>query len=162
MQLMKKILIASGLCLCINCYAQKRIVKDFSQQMPGSDVLTLLQQEYGTNKTIPAQYKKQILIALSFFPELKNSRIEFRVLKTCKAPLTTVPSSSSIVKTPSNRNYIITIRNLQSKSLEPILFENLPYNAQIGVIGHPRSSSPSTGSAFGASATPTMTSATIW
>lgn len=132
---MKKIIVAAGIAFSITCCGQK-IVKDFSVQTLTAGSLSSLQQEFGFNKTIPAQYKKQILIALSFFPELKNTHIDFRVLKTCKAPLTTIPSFSSISTGAANRKYIITIRNLQSKNLEPILFENLPYNAQIGVIGH--------------------------
>ena len=132
---MKKFLLIAGISICVNGFGQK-IVKDFSLQTLSTGSISFLQNEYGFNKTIPAEYKKQILIALSFFPELKNICIEFRVLKTCKAPLTTIPSFTSILKSPVERKYIITIRNLQSKSLEPILFEDLPYNAQIGVIGH--------------------------
>lgn len=112
------------------------IIKDFSAHVLNLNSISLLQEQYGSNKIIPAEYKKQTLIALSFFPELKNVQIEFRVKQTCKAPLTTAPSFKSILLPPSKRKYIITIRNLQSKTLEPILFENLPYNAQIGVIGH--------------------------
>lgn len=132
---MKKFLFVAGLSFCINGFAQK-IVKDFSLQILSPNAVSFLQDEYGSNKTIPSQYMKQILIALSYFPELKSACIEFRVMKTCKAPLTTIPSFSSILKSQQKRKYIITIRNLQSKNLEPILFENLPYNAQIGVIGH--------------------------
>lgn len=132
---MKKFFLAAGIGICIHASAQK-IMKDFSPQTLSPGSLSFLQNEYGSNKTIPSEYKKQILIALSFFPELKNTSIGFRVLKTCKAPLTTIPSFTSILKSPGKRQYIITIRNLQSKNLEPILFENLPYNAQVGVIGH--------------------------
>lgn len=132
---MKKIFLAAGLSICINGFTQN-IVKDFSLQTLSSSAISFLQDEYGKNKVVPQGYRNQILIALSFFPELKNTSIEFRVIKTCKAPLTTVPSFTSVLKSPKDRKYIITIRNLQSKNLEPILFENLPYNAQIGVIGH--------------------------
>ena len=132
---MRKTFLIAGLIFCFNCFGQN-IVKDFSVQTLTAGSISLLQQQFGTNKIIPTEYKKQILIALSFFPELKNVSIEFRVKQTCKAPLTTIPSFSSVLKSPAKRKYIITIRNLQSKNLEPILFENLPYNAQIGVIGH--------------------------
>jgi hypothetical protein len=132
---MRKTFFAAGISFCMNCFGQM-IVKDFSAQVLTQNSISLLQEQYGSNKIIPPEYKKQILIALSFFPELKNVQIEFRVKQTCKAPLTTAPSIKSILLSPSRRKYIITIRNLQSKTLELILFENLPYNAQIGVIGH--------------------------
>ena len=34
------------------------------------------------------------------------------------------------------REYIVTISNKTIKKLSPILFYNLPFNAQIGVLGH--------------------------
>lgn len=132
---MKKFLFVAGLSIYINGFTQN-IVKDFSLETLSSGTITLLQSEYGKNKIIPQEYRRQILLALSFFPELKNTFIEFRVIKTCKAPLTTVPSFTSILKSPQDRKYVITIRNLRSKNLEPILFEHLSFNAQIGVIGH--------------------------
>lgn len=132
---MRKIFLVATILFFRDCCAQMA-VRDFSVQTPTVNSISLLQQQYGSNKLIPSEYKKQMLIALSFFPELKNVNIEFHVKQTCKAPLTTAPSFESIFLPPSKRKYVITIRNLQSKTLEPILFENLPYNAQIGVIGH--------------------------
>ena len=114
--------------------AQQRL--EFQPGSLSEEVLARLQDEFAGNKNIPSEYRQQILIALSFFPELKNTAIDFRIRHTDKAPLTTVPGFWSLWKKPMKRTYVITIRNMRSKTLQPILFENLPFNAQIGVIGH--------------------------
>jgi len=87
------------------------------------------------NKEIPLSIKSQALIALSFYPELKNTKIIFR-FKKGNTPLTSRPRVWSTFKKASNRTYIITISRKSNKRLSPILFSNLPYNAQIGVLGH--------------------------
>jgi hypothetical protein len=38
-----------------------------------------LREKYGINKQLPKDYSKQVLIALSFFPELHKTRIVFLV-----------------------------------------------------------------------------------
>jgi len=89
----------------------------------------------GNNKKLPIGFEKQALIALSFFPELKEVAVEFEVKKDM-TPLATMPSFWSIFKKPSNRTYIITISNKTTDLFSPILLKNLSYDAQIGVLGH--------------------------
>jgi hypothetical protein len=36
---------------------------------------------FGENKTMPAEYEKQILTALSYFPELRKTKIPFHSSK---------------------------------------------------------------------------------
>ncbi|MEO8534780.1 MAG: hypothetical protein ABI441_13570, partial [Flavobacterium sp.] len=55
-----------------NTQAQE-IVKSFSTNTFGGEELNSLKVDYGRNKTIPAVYETQILITLSYFPELKNT-----------------------------------------------------------------------------------------
>jgi hypothetical protein len=88
-----------------------------------------------SNKIIPEGIKTQALIALSYYPELKKVKIIFRVLEK-KIPLTTRPDLLSLFKRREKRAYIITISSKSDKQLTPILFFKLPYNAQIGVLGH--------------------------
>jgi len=87
------------------------------------------------NKKIPDAIKAQVLTALKFYPELKDSKVVFR-LKKRKTPLTSRPRISNIFRRKKNRTYVITISTETNNELAPILFRNLPYNAQIGVIGH--------------------------
>src|SRR4051794_31989024 len=64
-----------------------------------------LQQTFGQKKVIPAQFREQILIALSYFPELKDIAIVFRIKHT-HTPLTTIPAATSVFKNSRNREYI--------------------------------------------------------
>jgi len=91
--------------------------------------------KFATNKKIPEAIQSQTLRALSFYPELKNARIIFRFRKR-RTPLSSRPQLLSTFKKRKNRKYVITISTKSNKKLAPILFLNLPYNAQIGVLGH--------------------------
>lgn len=90
---------------------------------------------YAKNKSYPKKIEQQLLTALSFYPELKGVRIIFRYKKT-KTPLTSRPRILHIFKRRKRRTYIITLSSETTTSYAPILFDNLPYNAQIGVLGH--------------------------
>lgn len=113
----------------------QKIVKEFTPTTFTSGQLSELKNEFGTNKIIPKEYEPQILIALSYFPELKNSAIEFRIKKT-KTPLASRPKIVGLLQGASSRKYIITISEQSNALLEPILLKNLAFNAQIGVLGH--------------------------
>ena len=91
--------------------------------------------EFTANKIIPIDLTSQVLVALSFYPQLSTTKIIFRN-RDRKTPLSSRPSIWSILKKKENRTYIITISSLSSKKLTPILYSNLPYNTQIGVLGH--------------------------
>ena len=110
-------------------------MKNFtSDQLSPSDLLQLKTQ-FGINKNYPQQYEKQILIALSYYPELKDTPIHFRI-KERHTPLNTRSSWTGLFKVHQKRDYTITISDSTEQMLTPILFQNLPFNAQIGVIGH--------------------------
>lgn len=86
----------------------------------------------GANKSIPKEFEKQILTALSYYPELKDCQIEF-IRGNIKTTMACRPTSKSLTRR-YNREYTITIDN--NDEGQGILLENVPYNAQIGVIGH--------------------------
>lgn len=89
----------------------------------------------GFNKKIPREIRPQVLTALYFYPELKDTKIIFRFRKRT-TPLSCRPQIFSVFKKSPNRIYVITISKKSNQKLSPILFDNLPYNAQIGVLGH--------------------------
>lgn len=90
---------------------------------------------YQKRKNIPNEIKPQVLIALAYYPELHHTNIRIRNRKR-KTPLASRPQMWSIFKKRNNRTYVITISSTTTSKLKPILFHRLPYNAQIGVIGH--------------------------
>ena len=91
--------------------------------------------EFTKRKKIPEDIKAQVLTALSFYPELKDTKLSIRFRKRT-TPLTSRPRIFSIFRKKKNRAYVITISTKSKTRLAPILFKNLPYNAQIGVLGH--------------------------
>lgn len=120
--------------IAINSSAQE-IVKQFTKESYSIQKLQDLKKEFGTNKIIPTLYEPQILIALSYFPELKNTDIEFRLKKT-NTPLSSRPNLLGLLQSSKKRKYIITISEATNSRLDPILLKNLNFNAQIGVLGH--------------------------
>jgi hypothetical protein len=90
---------------------------------------------YSKNKEIPGQYQKPILAALSHFPELKDVHIIFRIRKQY-TPLSTKPDVASVFKRKNYRTYIITISDQTIDTLKRLLFQNLTFEEQVGVIGH--------------------------
>ena len=87
------------------------------------------------HKKIQTEITPQVLLALSFYPELSDTKIIFRYRKR-KTPLSSRPRIWSTFRKRKNRTYIITISTKSNTKLTPILFSNLTYNAQIGVLGH--------------------------
>ena len=87
------------------------------------------------NKEIPTEFERPILAALSHFPELKDTNIIFRI-KKAYTPLTTKPEFSSVFKPKDHRTYIITISNETADTLTRLLFKNLTFEEQVGIMGH--------------------------
>lgn len=105
------------------------------QQFQEADIKLEDYQEFKTNKKVPKEIEKQALLALSFYPELKDTKIIFR-LKKRNTPLTSRPRITSVFRGKKRRAYVITISSKAKEHLSPILFSKLPFNAQVGVLGH--------------------------
>lgn len=113
----------------------QEIVKTFHQDSLTNEKFTKLKSEFGNHKTFIPHYEHQMLLALSYFPELKNIKIKFR-LKKRETPLATRPTFFSMFRAAKNRTYVITISQQSTEYLDTITFKNLRFNAQIGVLGH--------------------------
>lgn len=113
----------------------QEIVKTFHQNSFTKEEITILKAKFGNHKTLITDYENQMLIALSYFPELKDTKIKFRI-KDRTTPLATRPTFFSMFRASKKRTYIITISKKSSSYLDAIVFKNLNYNAQIGVLGH--------------------------
>lgn len=124
-----------GLFLIISSASAQNVQKEFYRDSLSNEKLASLYSVFGKNKSFDTVYEKQILTALSYFPELKDVKIKFRLLAT-NTPLSSRPTFFSLFKNSKKRNYVVTISTNTNRYLEPILFKNLNYNAQIGVLGH--------------------------
>ncbi|MEO0473096.1 MAG: hypothetical protein AAF206_26005 [Bacteroidota bacterium] len=103
------------------------LAADFSEE----DMDTL-QMNYGQNKVFIDQYKKVSLVALSYYPELKETDIEF-VHQKLNTTLAARPKMGSVFKKAGKRKYQIFINNHESCEIP---LDAAPFNAQVGVIGH--------------------------
>lgn len=100
-----------------------------------SSLYASLLQKYGKNKTLPPGFETQCLLALSHYPELKETRMEFRV-QPAFLPLSSRPDPISLLIPWMKRKYLVVISNKSKDFFEPILLRNAPYNDQVGIIGH--------------------------
>ena len=96
--------------------------------------LSALRNEFGNKKTIPAEIELECLAALSFYPELKNTDIEFR-FGDLNFTMISKPKLKSILRDRRQRQYVIIIQKpgLSKNNLE---WKELSFNAMVGWIGH--------------------------
>jgi len=91
---------------------------------------------FGENKTMPAEYEKQILTALSYFPELRKTKITFILQKGNSGVIETRPEWFSVFKNSKSRAYIVFIGDSSSRYTPRFMFRNSPVNGQVGIISH--------------------------
>lgn len=95
-----------------------------------------LQRLYGNNKILPKGYERQALLALAHYPELKKVSIEFRMVKA-ESPFVSRPTVlSTLFRSASKRHYLVLISTHSDGWLGDILIDDMPFEAQVGVLGH--------------------------
>ncbi len=93
-----------------------------------------LELNYPGLHNISAQGQTSFLVAISYFPELANLRIQLKH-KKIRTTLNVRPTFGSLVfNRKNNRKYIIRINSSLKDSI--ITLNEVPSDAQIGLIGH--------------------------
>jgi len=89
------------------------------------------------NKIIPQSIKKEALEALSFYPELYDTSIEFKFKDNIKkSTMQAQPRFTSFFKSKEKREYIILIsRKIQIEG-EKFTMDDIPSDVKVGWIGH--------------------------
>jgi len=129
---MKKVFLALPALFCFLSFVRAERSEYTSVPVsPGEDTLN----QFAVNKNIPGEFRKPILKALSYFPELKKIRVDF-VIKNKYTPLSTRPSFRSLLKRKNHRAYIVTISKETIDTLSHLLYKNLTYTEQVGIMGH--------------------------
>lgn len=108
----------------------KEPIKDYDQTLLTK--IDSLKAIYAPNINLPEGFELQALIALSHYPEFTSMPIKF-IQKDIKTTMACQPDIKHILTT-GQRAYIIFIDN--NKNGEGIELSEVPFNAQIGVIGH--------------------------
>jgi hypothetical protein len=94
-----------------------------------------LVSELGYRKELPVGFELQTLLALRHYPELINTRVKF-IIKKAFIPLSSRPSMFSLLRKRDQRTYRVIISNGRLPQMESVLLKNLPFNAQVAIIGH--------------------------
>ena len=130
---MKHIILLFFISLSLNLFAQDTLPKIIivENYLPNSQ---MLEDSFACCKELPDSFKIQTLIALSQYPELQNTPIIFRE-KRIVTTMVTRPLPSFIFRSRANRRYVIYINN-STKRVKGVLLDTVPFNAQVGVIGH--------------------------
>jgi len=89
------------------------------------------------NKIIPESIKKEVIEAISFYPELYDTSIEFKFKDNIKkSTMQAQPRFASFFRAKENREYIILIsRKIQIEG-EEFTMKDIPSDVKIGWIGH--------------------------
>ena len=119
------------LMLACNNFAQQQAPRLFSKLIMSNQIDTLRSQ-FNNNKFLYEKYELQTLIALSYFPELKNTKISFR-RREFRTTMAARPKGIEVFRAKGKRHYIIYINDYPSSKVSP---DSVSFNAQIGVIGH--------------------------
>lgn len=117
--------------LAFSCFAQQKAPRLFSENLMEKEIDSLRNQ-WAYNKFFYEKYELPTLVALSFYPELKNTTISFR-RKKLKSTMAARPKGFSVFQRKGERHYIVYINDFPSVKVSP---DSVSFNAQIGVIGH--------------------------
>ena len=96
--------------------------------------LRLLESFERNGQELINSYRIQTLVALSYYPELSDVTIHFRQ-KNLRTTMASIPRWTFIFRKKKNRTYHIYIDTMV-KGEKGLLLKDVPFNAQIGVIGH--------------------------
>lgn len=89
------------------------------------------------NKTIPAIIEKNVLTALSFYPELQDAVIHFVFKQRIKSSVMQAqPVFGSLLRSRANRSYRINISAMFRLTHTAVPIHHLPDEIMIGWIGH--------------------------
>jgi hypothetical protein len=92
---------------------------------------------FGANKGIPQVISRNVLIALSFYPELINTRIRFVFKQNLRSSVMQAqPVFKTLLTNKENRAYQINISALFRLTHTAVPIHQLPDSIMIGWIGH--------------------------
>ena len=89
---------------------------------------------HGYKKIFASEYELPAIIALSYYPELDSTIIEFKSRKL-KRLGNARPKMDFLFRKQVNRHYVIIV-NKNAEDILGLQFYDIPFNAQTGFFGH--------------------------
>jgi len=102
--------------------------------MPSGIVIDSLKNIYGKNKVFTKEVEVPALVALSYFPDLKDVRIFFKI-RYIKTTMASRPYVLSCFGGRKSRKYLVSL-NHKDDCMGLEFFKRLPFDAQVGVLTH--------------------------
>ena len=100
-------------------------------------LIIILSTSMNAQQIIPNAISKEIQVALSYYPELKDTPIKFKFKKNIKkSTMLAQPTFGSFFRTRKNRRYVILISETFKISDKTFLTKHIPSDILIGWIGH--------------------------
>lgn len=131
---MRILTLAALLCFHQFIFGQSFHQTESFDSLECSKGLDSLKLQLALNKTVIPKYELATYLALSYFPELSKTRIKFKSTRI-KTTLNARPTVASLIfRSKTKRKYVIRINNQVKDSV--IFFNDVPFNAKIGLIGH--------------------------
>jgi len=97
----------------------------------------MLHQTMSAQHIIPEDIKINVRKALAYYPQLENTKIEFRFKKNIKkSTMQARPTLGSFFKSRKNRSYVILISETFKIADKSFLTRHIPDDIFIGWIGH--------------------------
>ena len=109
----------------------------FSHTTNANQQATTELMQFAHNKEIPSRIGKNVLKALSFYPELKNTKISFLFRSDIRGSVMQAqPVFRTLIKNRKNRRYRINISEHFKLIDMNMPIEQIPDEVMIGWIGH--------------------------
>ena len=106
------------------------VSRDYSDEQ-----IDQLRAEFGRHKVIPKEFELPCLLALSYYPQLREVPMHF-VVRPAFLPLASRPDPWSTLLPWRERTYLVIISNESTDFFDPILLHRTPFNEQVGIVGH--------------------------
>ncbi len=87
------------------------------------------------NKIIPKEIAPACIEALSYYPDLTDTHIEFKFQKNTFATMLAQPKKDLLFRRKKHRRYIIRMNNVKDVDCALNVMD-LPYQVQVGWLGH--------------------------
>ena len=116
------------LCGQENYFPKEISVEDYK------DSLEHYKDVYGQNKSYPDKFSDHFFLALSKYPQLKNTEIDLSY-KRLFTTMVARPKPSFIFKLRKNRKYTIAI-NKAADTKPAVSIKEVSFNAKVGILGH--------------------------
>lgn len=109
--------------------AQTDITEEMNSRFPQ------YRDSFGSHKIVVPDFEKQIMMALSYYPELRNTRIHFKLSKGKSGIISSRPTWGGVFRKSSKRQYVVLIGDTAKKA-NWALYRHSGPNGQVGIMGH--------------------------